>query len=219
MQRWMITANGDKLARKLVLCAMRKDVLRAFELMAKSRLVCEQPVKGDSPQADHHAQLCEQHHFQVEPRRAATQFFGRRFIARRRTPSNGSNPETVEGHAIAARSRFGLRCKSRSVQNRIQKIAGAVAGKRPSGAIRAVCTRRQPQRQNPRLRIAKRRHGTAPVLPIGIGAAAFCGNLRAVRPQPRAKFAGDDARIQRLKSCGPDHEGILIPIGDGAMPL
>ena len=113
------------------------------------------------------------------------------------------NPQPAQLHPVVARNRRGLRRKSSRVQHRIQKIARSVAREQPPCAIRAVRSRRQSQRHHARLRVAERRHGTAPVLPIGIGPPPHPRHLRAMRAQARAKLARNDARIQRCKSSRP----------------
>ena len=50
----------------------------------------------------------------------------------------------------------------------------------------------------------------APVFPIGVGATARPRHFSAMGAQPRTQIARDNPRIQRLQSCGPGHEDILL---------
>src|SRR5208282_3505476 len=70
-------------------------------------------------------------------------------------------------------------------------------------------TRRQAKSHHARLRIAKRRHRSSPVLPVHIGPPAFPRHLRAMRAQSWAKLARHNSCIQRHKSCRSGHEEIL----------
>ena len=96
------------------------------------------------------------------------------------------------------------------MQHGIEKISRAVAGKHPSRPIGAVRARREAQRQHPRPRVAEGGHGLAPVLAVGIGAAAHPRHLGAVRAQPLAALAGNDAGIQIFqRRAGSSHAEIL----------
>ncbi len=114
---------------------------------------------------------------------------------------------SVEPHAVVAIRRVRLRGKSRLVQQRVEKVAGTVAGEGPSRPIRSVRSGRQPDEQHPRRRIAKRGNRPAPVGPLparrasssrrspcSAGAGAHSARrprcAGSVRPAPRRNPAG-----------------------------
>ena len=87
---------------------------------------------------------------------------------------------------------FGLRCKPRFMQHRIQKVARSIASERPSRAIRSMRSRRQSQRHHARLRIAERRHRPSPILPVQDRPAAASAPL-----QCNARATAGKARTTR----------------------
>lgn len=205
LQGGMITAKGDKAAGKCVLGSMRESEIRAPERVSQSRFARQKPVERNTAQAYGHPQIRKQFQFEIEPRGAVAQFRGGRLVAGWRASPHGSDPESAERHPVIARSCLRLRSKSRRVQYRIQKIAGAVSGERSPCSIRPVRTRRKAQCQYACFCIAERRHGPAPIVPIDIGAAALGGHLCAVCAQARAEGACHDASVQIRKSFGPCH--------------
>jgi hypothetical protein len=70
-------------------------------------------------------------------------------------------------------------------QRAIEELAGAVAGKRTAGAIRAVSAGRKANNEKARGRIAETRHRPAPVFLPAIGASLHTTDLFTMRNQTR----------------------------------
>ncbi len=155
-------------------------------------------VPSDVPQADDDAQPGEQSDLFVEPCCAVRQLGRRGLVVRRGAAADGGNPEIAQSHAVLAAARGGLRSEPRLVEHGIKKVAGAIAGEGPSGAVGAVSAGRETQDQDACGGIAEARHGSAPVGLVAVGAAARAGHFGAPGAETRAALAGDDARIQRV---------------------
>ena len=156
-------------------------------------------VQGDSSQADNHLHPRQQSQLRVQPRRAVAQFLWRRFVPRRSASRRRRNPHIVQLQTVVAARCNGLRGKARLIKNRIQKLAGAIAGKRPPRPIRAMRARRKPDHNHSRQRISERRNRLSPVLPLPPLPPLHPRNLSAVRAQPRAALAADDALVQYIQ--------------------
>ncbi len=161
--------------------------------------VCQKAVKGDAAEADDNTELLEHGEFLIEPWGAVAQFLRSGFIGRRRASPNRGDPETRKLHAVVARSGLWLRGEAGLVQHRIEKIAGAIARERSAGTVGAVRAGRESEDEHTGPGVAEGRHGPAPVLPVGVGAAARAGDLGAVRAQAWTELALDDAFVERLQ--------------------
>jgi hypothetical protein len=88
------------------------------------------------------------------------------------------------------------------MQDRIEKVAGAVSGEgtaRAIGAVRAGC---KSEDEDARFRVAEGWYGTAPILPVGVGATTRAGNLAAMGAKARTKIAVYDAGVERMQGSG-----------------
>jgi len=98
---------------------------------------------------------------------------------------------------------MGLRGEAGFVEDGKQEVAGAVAGEGAAGAVGAVRAGGEAECEYAGMRIAEGGNGFAPIVPIGISAAANTGNFCAVGTQARASIAGDDLRVQSIeRGCG-----------------
>ena len=110
--------------------------------------------------------------------------------------TTAADPAVLQSHAVAARDRVGLRGKTGIVENGIQKVAGAVAGKGPAGPVGTVRARSQAQDQQTGLLVAKRRNWLGPVNPVPVGTALAGGDLFAILPQAAAALTADDFLVE-----------------------
>src|SRR5438477_12066915 len=85
------------------------------------------------------------------------------------------------------------------MQRREKKITAAIASENSPSAIRAVRARSKPNDPDPRARIAKPRHGFAPVIPFDIRAAFLARHFLAILAQPVATVAGYHSLVQLTK--------------------
>ena len=78
-----------------------------------------------------------------------------------------------------------------------QEVARGVTGEDPPRPVPAVGGRRQPEQQDPGIRIAEARHRPAPVRLVAEPGDLLARDLLAPRDEPRAAAAGHDLRGQR----------------------
>jgi hypothetical protein len=105
-----------------------------------------------------------------------------------------AKPETV-----FARDGFGLAGKAQFVQDRVHKVAGAIAGERPPGTVSPVRPRRQAKDQHTGSGISEAGDGTGPVRLVLIGAAAGFADTAAVLAKTGTKLAIDDGFADLLQ--------------------
>ena len=195
----MIAGNHNETAREPVLGAMREDEARSRRQLPGPLGVAEQSIEGNAAQTHDNAQILKQAKLFVEPGCAVELLLRRRFVGWRSAANHSADPQVSEFHAVVAGDGFRFRGKASFMQHRKQKIARSVAGEGPPGAVGSVCPRRQAQRKHARPLIAERGHRLAPVLPIGIGAAADTSHFGAVFAQPRTTLARNDSCIQSFQ--------------------
>ena len=213
----MKTHDDVETVRKLIFRSVAECVAGAGSEDAGSLGVREKSIERDATKTDDHAQLEQQAKLFIEKRRTVAQLFRGGFVARRRATTYRCDLQIGESHAIVARPCERLRRESRFVEHRIKEIAGAVSGEGTTCAVGAVCAGSEAQSQDARVRIAKGRNRLAPILPIGIGAAAHLRNVGAVLPKPRASIAGDDAGVEGFQlGARRRHNVILL---DSAMKI
>ncbi len=202
--------------RERVRGAVAKSVSRSRRKAAGSLSPCEKPLEGDAAEAHDHAQFANQAHLFVEPRGAVTLFFRGWLVGRRGAADNRGDPQVCKLHRVITGDGFGLGSKARFVQYRIEEVARAIAGERPSGAIGSVRARGQAQDEDASIGIAEGGHRLSPVIPLKISAAADAGYLLAVGAQPRAALAGNDAPVQFVERRGRGSHGEILSHGAGS---
>jgi len=97
------------------------------------------------------------------------------------------DPAINELKAIASMPRNRLVRESCAVKRAVEPIAAAVSCKNAPGAIAAVRRRREANYKQPRLRVAKARHGTTPVLLVSETTDFFTGH--ALSPFDKSRTA------------------------------
>src|SRR5208283_222811 len=123
---------------------------------------------------------------------------GRRLIPGRGAMAGGGDVGPVELHAVVARIAGGLRRKSRAVQHAVEDVAGTVASEHAAGAVGPMGSRREPQNQDPRARVAERRHGLSPVFPVEVSSALGSGDAGGIFSEPRTETAGHDPGLKDM---------------------
>ena len=156
------------------------------------------------PERDEHPHLREQRQLAGEERRAVVALRRQRLVRRRRAADGGGDvrADRARSPSSAARDRRLVREPDR-VHRREQEVARRVAGEHPPGPVAAVRGRRQPDEQDPRVRIAEPRHRPAPVRLVAEARHLLAGDLLPPRDEPRAATARDDLRRQGLETRPP----------------
>ena len=135
------------------------------------------------------ARGCSRRHSSIRYGRQLSSCPRRWLVGGRRAAQCGGNVHAAQLQAVIAADRCGLIRKSGAMQGGVEKIPGAIACEHASGAVAAMCRRSESKDHDLRAMIAERRHGPAPVVPIGKGAASGARNLGAVRPKFRTARA------------------------------
>ena len=162
-----------------------------------------------APQRDHHADVGEQVELGFQVGTAGLALLGRRLVGRRRAAHRGGDVRVAQSQPVSPANASGLVGQARPMQRAEQKVARAVAGEDPAGAIAAVRRGRQSDDQNPSRRVAESGHRTPPVGLGAIGGALLTRGLLPPRHQSRAASAVHDALLQ----LGERRHARLIPPG------
>jgi hypothetical protein len=93
------------------------------------------------------------------------------------------------------------------MHRREQEIARRVAREDPTGPVAAVRRRRQPDDEDPRVRVAETRDGPAPVRLVAEPGDLLAGDLLAPGDEAGAAPAGDDLGCQLGKLVGARTSG------------
>ncbi len=156
---------------------------------AQVREIPDQPQRDDRPDAWQRGDLC------LEMRQTIENLVRRRLVARRRAADRGRDERIRQHQSIVHGSRCGQVGEPRAVERRHEEIArppSAVAGKHAPGPIGAVGGGRKPDDQEAGARVTEPGHWTRPVTLVAVRAPLLPTDLKAVVPQSRAPFAGDD---------------------------
>lgn len=176
-------------------------------------------IEADLSQADDDAQIAQQCDFLIQKRSAVPYLLRQRFVAGRCATDYRTDPESLQLHPVVARPGVRLGSEPGGMEYRVQKISRAVAGERPSGAVRAMRAGCQAQRQHACVHVAEGGYRFAPVFPIGVGLSLDARNFLTVGAQPRTSLAGDDAG-GKFRECGVDLNRIGCgTVGRVALPF
>jgi hypothetical protein len=81
------------------------------------------------------------------------------------------------------------------MQRRVQPVAARIASEDATGTVRPVGRRREPDDEQPGVRIAEPRDRLTPVFPVAELPLLLACDQATVGAQPRAAGAGDDGSI------------------------
>src|SRR5215467_11550763 len=128
-------AAGQRILRSVYKreAALRLECSLTLEIVQVS-------IKTNFAQDCHNLHPAERGEFAIEKRCTTCDLIWIGFVLRRRAAHSGRDVGVIEAQAIAAVSRRGLRREAGLVQHAIEKMSGAVARKRPSGAVRSMCS-------------------------------------------------------------------------------
>ncbi len=178
-----------------------------------------QPVPGESAEADDTANLQQCLQLAHEKGTASIAFIRSWFVGRRTAADARGDVTIVELQSIIAANRGGLVGEAGTMKRREKPVTGAITGKHSACAVAPVCRRRQPDDEQPSLRVPKAGHRFTPVGLIAIGGALVARNLLTPGNQPWTRRASDDFGLQlRQAELFPSAmEKILVSaVPDGA---
>src|SRR5271156_3475530 len=135
-------------------------------------------------------------------RRTVLQFRTLGAVIGRSAADHGADPAIRQPHAVATRDRIRLRGEAGVVEDRIEKVAGTVAGKGAARAIGAVGARSQPQDQHPSFFITEGRDRLGPINPIAVSTTLAGGYFLAILAQTGAALAADHVLVEKNQRAG-----------------
>lgn len=209
-KRRMIAADKRDAIRQLVLGSMGEEKSRSTLNNASAQKMSEVAIPGDFAEADDHLYARKECHFFGEVGRAIADLFGSRLVTGRRAPNYGADPHAAKPKAVVDVCGVRLVRESGVVEDRIEKIPGAIAGEDPPGAIAAVGSRSEAKGQDTGFRIAKARNGTRPVGLVNVRAALALANPLAIFPKSRAAFTSGNLFMEHCQSCEGLHNSYRV---------
>ncbi len=156
---------------------------------------CNLPQRHDGPRP-HRVERC------VEPLATRRDLLWQRFVVRRSAVADRGDSTIDEFQSIVRRSCRRLIGEAGPMERPIQPLAATVAGKHPACSIRTMRRWGKADDQQSCRRIAEIRHGPAPILPIGKACSLRHRHVLAMRNQPRASLARDNAAIEIVERIG-----------------
>jgi aldose 1-epimerase len=173
--------------------------------------VREIAIPGDLAQADDHSQARQRCDLSGEMRRAVADLLGSRLVTGRSAADDRSDPGMTQAETIIAGDPARLRGEAEGVQDRIHKVAGAIAGEGAACAIGAVGARRKPEDKNAGAGVAEPGNGPRPVFMVDVSATALLADARTVGAQANAALTGNDgvpcAIQRRIRGLEDDERG------------
>ena len=82
------------------------------------------------------------------------------------------------------------------MQDAIEEVSGAVAGKGPASSVRAVSAGGEAKNEQSRLGIAESGNGFGPIIPVEVGAAFDVSDLLAVFDESCTASASSDLVVE-----------------------
>jgi hypothetical protein len=110
--------------------------------------VGEVAVPGDLTQADDDLDPGQEGDFVGEVRRTGANLFGGGLVAGRSAVDDGADPDAAEAEAILKVCGVGLVGEAGVMKDRIEEVAGAVAGEDAAGTVAAVGSRSEAEGQD-----------------------------------------------------------------------
>ena len=108
----------------------------------------------------------------------------------------------AELETIVAGDGAGLTGEAKLVEDGIHEVAGAIASKGTTGAIRSVSTRSQAEDENAGAGVAEARNGARPVGLVLVGTAFRFADAAAVVAQAGTTFTANDGIANLLEEWG-----------------
>jgi hypothetical protein len=130
-----------------------------------SRVRQDPQARGErqSSQRDHHEIARQESDFALDVLPAVVEFLRQRPIRRGRAPARGGDERPDQLQPVPAMARVRLIRQAGLVHRPEEEVPGLIPGEHPSGPVAAVGRRRQPDDQDPRLRVPERRDRPPPV--------------------------------------------------------
>jgi len=159
----------------------------------------QERVVRDAAQDEHDPDPGQEPQLRLEIGTTAGQLDWERTVAGWRAAGGGGDPAILQLQAVIAMGGGGLGREPELVQRRVQPVAARITGEHAAGAVGPVRRGGQADDQQSGGRVAPPGNGFPPIDLARERAFPNPGDLAAVRPQPGATLAADDATGQRLE--------------------
>ena len=198
----MVTGEEPAVARDRVFDGVAEDERTAAVELAGAEEMGDDAIEGDFAETEDDAETSEGGDFLIEVRGAGGDLRGEGFVAGGSAADDGGDPGIGDGEAVAAVRGAGLRGESGAVEERVEEIAGTVAGEGAAGAVGSVSAGGEADEEDAGGGIAEGGNGLAPVLGVAVHAALVLGDSDRMGAQARAEFARDDAGVEGVERGG-----------------
>lgn len=203
-ERGMIRGQQVQSVGKQIMRTMRKLVLGFTSYDTGVQQMREVAVEGDLSQTHNNANAWQSGDLGGKMFGAVANLLRLGLVSGRRATDDRGYPGVAQLEAVVACDGAWFASQAELVQDRIHKVAGAVASKGPACAIGSVGAGREAKNQNAGARIAKAGNRTGPVGLIKIGATSGLSNTSAILAKPGAAFTGDDGVVNLLEEFRGD---------------
>lgn len=165
-------------------------------------------IPGNGAESQNGPRL-QQRELTVEPAPARLDLVRGRPIVGWNAPCCEGDVDPVENESVVAMGTRRLAGESRTVQRRVEKVAGPVAGEGASGAVSAVRAGREAEDDERSRGIAEPGDRLSPVTFVEVATSLRARDLFAPGHEPRARGAAHEARIELREIGDADHLAIL----------
>jgi len=152
------------------------------------------PREGAEDQQD--ADRVEDGELALEERCAGIALLDRRLVQRRRAANRGGDPSADQGQAIVRPAARGLVRDPGPMERGPQEVAARIAREDAPGPVPAVSCRREPDDEDPTVRVTETRERPAPIRLIAVPRDLLASDELAPRDEARAAPALDDLALE-----------------------
>lgn len=191
-QRRVVAGEQVEAVRKGELGAVREAKGGAGGDDAGVEQIGEVGFQGDPAEGDDDAEVREGGELVREVFAAVANLVRAGLVGGRSAADGGGDPGMAEREAVVAASGLRAAGEAELMEDGEEEVAGAIAGKGPPGAVGAVRSGSEAEKEDARAGIAEAGNGLGPVRLVEVGAAAGFAERDAVRAQAGAALAADD---------------------------
>lgn len=201
-QRWMVRGEQMQAVGQKIVSAMREAVLGFSCDDAGLEEKGEIAVEGDLSEADDDANARESLNLIGEMGAAVANLLGLGLVAGRGAADDGGDPGVAELEAVVAGDGARFSGEAELVEDRVHKVARAVAGEGAAGAVGSMGSGGKAEDEDEGAGVAKAGDRASPIGLVLVGAAPGFADAAAVVAQTGATLAGDDGTVNLLEELG-----------------
>ena len=160
----------------------------------------------DRAERENYAHARQKRNLVVQEVRAAGDLAGCRLVVGGRAADGRDDVRVTELEPVVPRRARRLVGEPGTVHCGEEEVAGTVAGEHATGAVRAVCSGREPHDEDTRVRVAEAGDWAAPVVRVAEAGDFLARDVLAPRDEAGAGDTADDVSVQegeRTYPCAP----------------